>query len=169
MKRLFSLFLVFCLCLPFVFGTGLFGFLENERQIYWPTDLNGEDVNFHFLWVDEAWITFLHATDVNVTDLNVVGDINATGSIEADGCIISDCFSSASDRDRFIDASGPTWDFVDFGIDVDGDIDGFDIVAENDLSCGNDLEVGDNADILGDLNVVGATGLMGCWWWCYFF
>ena len=118
-KRLVSLFFVVCFLLPFVFGTGLFGFLENERQIYWPTDLNREDVNFHILWADEAWITTLHAVDINatnVTDFNVTGDVNSTGNVAADICFVSDCFSSASDLDNWIDASGPNWVFNNFSL-----------------------------------------------------
>ena len=167
-KRFVSVFLVLCFCLPAVFGTGLFGFLDNERQIFWPTDINGEDVNVHFLWAEEAWIDTLFVEDLNVVsvnDYNVAGDVNATGSIEAGVCVISDCFSSVSDLDNWIDASGPIWFFNNFGIDVDGDISSdSDIFSGNDLSCVNDLDVGDDALIGGDLNVTGNTGLMSDVW-----
>lgn len=165
MTRLLIVFVLLCLLLPGVLGVGLFGFLDNERQIYWPSDLNGEDVNFFNLWAVEAWIDTLHVDDLNVTnitDYNVLGDVNATGSIEAGVCIVADCFASASDLDNWIDASGANWVFNGFGIDVDGDISSdSDIISGNNLSCVNDLDVGDNADIGGDLAVVGDVNVSG--------
>jgi len=59
---------------PFVFGSDLFGLLDNDREIYWPADINGEDINVGNLYADAAWITRLHAVDVNVMDINVAGD-----------------------------------------------------------------------------------------------
>ena len=142
MIKLLAVFLIACLFIPTAFATGLFGFLDNGRQVLWPADVNGEDLNvgyvvvrdlnvledfntvtggFETLFADTAYITRLFSDDVNVTDFNVAGDVNATGSIEAEGCMISDCFSSLSDRDNWIDASAPTWEFNNFGINVDGD------------------------------------------------
>lgn len=168
---IFSLAMVFLLLLPSGFAFfPFFSFPPQPPAIFRRSDVNGEDVNVNILWAEEAWIDSLHVSDLNaetVTDYNVVGDVNAGGSIEAGVCFISDCFSSASDLDNWIDASGPKWEFNNFGIDVDGDIDGFDISAENDLSCINDLEVGDNADIHGalvvdeDVNVGDDFGVMG--------
>lgn len=160
-----------CLFFPVVFGSGLFNFFNNDRQIFWPVDVNGEDLNINFLWAEEAWIDTLHVTDLNVetvVDYNVVGDVNAAGSVEAGVCLVSDCLRSLSDRDNWIDMSGPIWEFNNFGIFVDNDIESDnDIVAGNDLSCVNDLDVGDDADIGGslvvvdDVNVGGLFGVVG--------
>ena len=174
MNKFVGLFVVLVCLFPFVFSSSLFGFLDNDREIYWPADINGEDINVGVLYADTAWITRLFTDDINVTNFDVngdanfsgsvfvVGDINVGGSIEADGCVVSDCFSSASDRRNWLDLSGAIWELVRASLNVDGDVTSdSDIFAGNSLGCTGDLDVGDDAIVRGDLNVVGSSGLLG--------
>ena len=84
--RICSLIFILLLLLPSVLGFfPFFSFPPQPPAIFRRSDVNGEDVNVHFLWADVAWITQLFSVDVNVTDFNVTGDINATGSLGVDG------------------------------------------------------------------------------------
>ena len=163
--RIFSLALVLLVCLPSAFA--FFSFLSfppPPPPIFRLSDVNGEDLNVQDILarnIDANSITLNYIVARNEVDFNILHDINATGFIETSSGFVSDSFCSFSDRDNCIDASGPVWNFVNFGINVDGDIDGFDITANNNLDVLNDLDVADNVDIHGSLVVdetITATG-----------
>ena len=178
-SRFFVVLFLGLLVLPVVFGSSLFGFLDNDRTIFWPADINGEDINVGNLYADAAWINHLFYVDINVTDFNVVGDMNVTGSvvvdddlsvggdinaggsIEAGVCVVSDCFSSSSNLNRWLDASGANWELNNAGLWVYGDIESGSTVIAEDLYASNDLEVVDDSLLGGDLNVGGNLGVGG--------
>jgi len=179
---LINRFVVVCLIgllfFPFVFGSSLFGLLDNDRTVFWPADINGEDINVSSLWADVAWINHLFYVDINVSDFNVVGDMNVTGSAVIDGdlivggdinaggsidagvCFVSDCFSSATNLNRWLDASGANWELNGVGLWASGDIESDSTVIASDLYASNDLEVVDDTLMGGDLNVGGSFGVV---------
>lgn len=70
--KLATIFFIFSLFVMPVFGSGLFSLLFNNRQSYYPSgglaDLNGADVNFHFVWAEHFFL-----------------DLNALSGFELDG------------------------------------------------------------------------------------
>ncbi len=153
------------MCLPS--GFALFSFLSfppPPPPIFRLSDVNGEDLNVQDILarnIDANSVTLNYLVARNEIDLNVLHDANFFGMVESIGGFVSDLFCSFSDRENCIDASGPVWSFDNFGIFVDGDIDGFDITAGNDLDVTNDLDVVDDADIHGTLtadNLIVASG-----------
>jgi len=162
---IFSLVVILLLLLPSAFAFfSFFSFPPPPPPIFRLSDVNGEDLNVQDILarnIDANSITLNYLVARNEIDFNILHNVNAVGFVESRSGFVSDLFCSFSDRENCIDASGPIWNFDNFGIVVDGDITGFDITANNDLDVLNDLDVADDADIHGSLVVdetVTATG-----------
>ena len=126
-------FVVVCLIglffFPFVFGSSLFGFLDNDREIYWPADINGEDIDVGGLWADFVVVrgdaNFFSNVGID-GDLYVDGNINFTGDVNISG---------------FIDVNGVS--FLDGGIDASGDSNFYNIGVEQGIYANRYFGTGD--------------------------
>ena len=123
--RVCSLALLVLLLLPSVFG--IFSFLSfppPPPPIFRLSDVNGQDLDVNNIWADDIFANNIDANSItinyvvarNEVDFNILHDANFFGMVESIGGFVSDLFCSFSDRENCIDASGPVWQFDNFGI-----------------------------------------------------